>query len=74
MFGADQQLLINEDVQTPLLGNKEGHIFFKIIWSSLSRLKHKIFFWLIAHDRVNTRNMLMRRGMHLDDFTCPNYS
>lgn len=54
-----------------LLRNQGRHILFKHIWRSSSRLRHKIFSWLNAHDRVNIRNMLMRRGMQLDDRFCP---
>lgn len=55
-----------------LMGDEEGHPFFKMIWSSSSKLKHKIFLWLVAHCRINTRSLLQRKGMHLDDTSCPN--
>ena len=55
-----------------LLDNHEEHPFFSLIWDSSSRLKHKIFFWLVAHCRINTRALLLRKGMHLDDIFCPN--
>lgn len=54
------------------MGNEEGHPIFKLIWNSSSRLKHKIFFWLVAHCRINTRELLKRKGMHLDNPFCPN--
>lgn len=55
-----------------LMGDDEGHPIFKLIWDSSSRLKHKIFFSLVAHSRVNTRAMLKRKGMHVDDPVYPN--
>lgn len=54
-----------------LLDQKEEHPFFSIIWRSSSRLKHKILFWLVAHCRINTRALLLRKGMKLDDIHCP---
>lgn len=28
------------------------------------------FSWLLLHDQINTRNMLHRRSMHLDNYNC----
>jgi hypothetical protein len=28
------------------------------------------FFWLVLKDKLSTRNMIRRRGMHLDDYQC----
>lgn len=55
-----------------LMGDVEGHRIFKLIWSSSSRLQHKIFVWLVAHCRINTRALLKRKGMHLGNPFCPN--
>jgi hypothetical protein len=33
-------------------------------------MNHKVFFWLVLKDRINTRDMLRRRGMELDSFVC----
>ena len=55
-----------------LLDPHDEHPFFSIIWKSSSRLKYKIFFWLVAHCRINTRALLLRKGMHLDDIHYPN--
>lgn len=52
--------------------NAEEHPIFRLIWKSKSRLKHKIFFWLAAHERINTRALLKRKGMHLENPFCPN--
>lgn len=48
----------------------EVHASFKWIWKSSCQLKHRIFFWLICKDRLNTRGMLRRRNMHLEDYSC----
>jgi hypothetical protein len=32
-------------------------------------MKHKVFFWLIMKDRLNSR-VLKRKAMQLDDYTC----
>ncbi|TVU25579.1 hypothetical protein EJB05_28081, partial [Eragrostis curvula] len=36
---------------------------------SLTMIEHKVFFWLLLHDRVNTRGLLKRRNMHLDSYS-----
>lgn len=48
----------------------EAHIIFNWLWKSASRIRHKIFLWLLLHDRVNTRNLLKRKYMHLDCYDC----
>ncbi|KAM3292613.1 hypothetical protein ACQJBY_036379 [Aegilops geniculata] len=53
-----------------LMGNYKAHSIFQNLWGTHCRLRHKIFGWLLLHDRINTRNMLHRRNMHLPDSTC----
>lgn len=33
----------------------------KWIWKTCCQLKHKIFYWLLVHDRLNTRALLPRK-------------
>ena len=40
---------------------------FKWIWRSKCTNKWRVFPWLLLADRLNTRNMLKRRGMKLRD-------
>lgn len=55
-----------------LMENGEEHPIFKLIWKSKRRLKRRIFLWLAAHERINTRALLKRKGMHLENPFCPN--
>jgi hypothetical protein len=43
---------------------------FKWLWKSKCQPKHKVFFWLLLKDRLNTRNILKRKNMQLDSFDC----
>lgn len=43
---------------------------FAKIWKNASMLKYKIFFWLLMHDRVNSRNLLHRKSFHLPSYNC----
>lgn len=43
---------------------------YKWLWKSSCRLRHKIFFWLLLHDRVNTRNLLKRKSFTLESYNC----
>ena len=36
-----------------------------------SSIKSFLFFWLVAHNRVNTRSLLHRKGFLLEDYHCP---
>lgn len=40
------------------------------MWQSLVGGKHKFFFWLLLKDRLNTKNLLRCKNMHLDEYTC----
>lgn len=33
-------------------------------------MKHKVFFWLVLNDRVNTTGLLKRRNMFLEAYDC----
>jgi hypothetical protein len=43
---------------------------FKWIWNSSCQARHKFFFWLLLHDRLNTRNILGRKKMNLPCYNC----
>lgn len=43
---------------------------FKWMWKSRARNHHKFFFWLLLRDRLNCRNLLRRKNMHLDCYNC----
>lgn len=38
---------------------------FRWLWNSSCQNKHRVFFWLILQDRLNTRGVLRRRNMNL---------
>jgi hypothetical protein len=40
------------------------------LWKSCCQEKHKVFFWLLFHNRLNTRAMLQRKRFFLPDYTC----
>ena len=43
---------------------------FRWLWKSSCQAKHKFFFWLLLHDRLNTRNLLSRKRFHIPSFNC----
>jgi hypothetical protein len=45
----------------------EIHQPFCWIWRSKCNSKHKLFAWLVLHDRINTKDMLLRRHWHVTD-------
>ena len=47
-----------------------AHAIFQKIWKSVAILIYKIFFWLLLHDRLNTRNLLSRKYFHLPSYSC----
>ena len=59
---------------TKLIGHSEASPLFKQLCASSNLGKHKFFFWLLIRDRLNTRNLLKRKNMELDDYTCVLYN
>jgi hypothetical protein len=43
---------------------------FKWIWKSSCQARHKFFFWLLLHDRLNIRNLLGRKKFLIQSYTC----
>jgi hypothetical protein len=39
-------------------------------WKSCAMHKHKIFFWVLLQDRLNTRDMLERKNFHVESHDC----
>ena len=43
---------------------------YKWFWKCSCQQKHKVFFWLLINDRLNTRGLLRRKNMVLDSYSC----
>ena len=43
---------------------------FNWIWNSSCQPKHKVVFWRLLHDKLNTRNLLRRKTFHLESYNC----
>jgi hypothetical protein len=56
-----------------LLGSQQVQPDYGWIWKYACQMKHKVFFWLLVHDRLNTRDMLRKKHMHLEYYTCELY-
>ena len=53
-----------------LIGHTETSPLFNWMWASNNLGKHKFFFWLLLRDRINTRNLLRRKNMDLQNYNC----
>lgn len=53
-----------------LIRHRQIHEGFLWPWKCFCQPKHKVFFWLLLRDRLSTRNILRRKNMHLDSFSC----
>jgi hypothetical protein len=53
-----------------MMGHNEVIPHFSWLWKSSCQPRHKIFFWLLFHDRLNTRNLLGRKNFHLQCYDC----
>jgi hypothetical protein len=42
----------------------------KWLWKSCCQDKHRVFFWLLIHNRLNTRALLQRKNFYMTDYTC----
>jgi hypothetical protein len=53
-----------------LIGTQHAPKLFTWLWESSCQPKHKFFFWLLLHDRLNTRNLLRRKNCQLQAYNC----
>jgi hypothetical protein len=53
-----------------LIGSYQTHLAYKWIWKSKCQMKHKVFFWLLLRDILNTSGLLRRKHMYLDSYVC----
>jgi hypothetical protein len=53
-----------------MIGFSPAPKIFSILWKSSCQAKHKFFFWLLLHDRLNTRNLLRRKCFVLQSYQC----
>lgn len=55
---------------TKLQDQSEASPLFTWLWGSSNLGKHKFFFWLLLWDRLSTHNLLRRKRMFLEDYSC----
>lgn len=54
-----------------LVGHKHTHPTYNWLWNSKCQMKYKVsFFWLLLKDRLSTKELLQRKNMELDSYTC----
>jgi hypothetical protein len=69
-FGHTHGAIQSSAVKRPITSNSEASPLFFGLWASCNLGKHKFFFWLLIRDILNTTNLLRRKNMELDDYTC----
>jgi hypothetical protein len=60
----------SQDAYKAMIGYSPAPKIFSLIWKSSCQAKHKFFFWLLLHDRLNTRNLLRRKKLQLQSYQC----
>lgn len=51
-------------------GTQPASPLFALLWQSQVQNKTKFFFWLFLRDRLNTRNLLRRKNMYFESYSC----
>jgi hypothetical protein len=72
LCNASSSLFSSQKAYSHMAGNQSTYPIFSWLWKSKCQPKHKVFFWLLLKDRLNTRSFLRQRSMPLDSFTCDN--
>ena len=67
-WGSNQS--ITKKIYGYLINGEDAAATFKWIWKSCCLPRHKFFCWLMLNDRINTCDLLTRKGMHLDSTVC----
>ena len=63
-------IFVSTKIYRRLVGHHIVHDSYRWLWKCQCQPKHEVFLWLLISDRLSTRNLLRRRGMDLDSFTC----
>jgi hypothetical protein len=58
LCNASSSLFSSQKIYSHLMGNQWTHPIFTWMWKSKCQPKHKVFFWLLLKDRLNTRAFL----------------
>jgi hypothetical protein len=53
-----------------IIGINDASPIFKWMWTSCVMGKQKFFFWLLLRGRLNIRELLKRKNIKLQDYTC----
>jgi len=69
-FYLRQPLFSTTKAYIALIGHRRTHPLFKRMWKTKCQMKHKVFFWLLLKDRINTWDILQRKRMELESVTC----
>lgn len=72
LCNASSSLFSSQKIYSHLMGNQWTHPIFTWLWKSKCQPKHKVFFWLLLKDRLNTRALLRQRAILLDSYTYDN--
>jgi hypothetical protein len=62
--------LSSQKAYKAMIGFSPAPKIFTFLWESSCQAKHKFFFWLLLHDRLNTRNLLRRKNFMLQSYQC----
>jgi hypothetical protein len=54
------------------MGQTQVHPIYRHLWKSKCQSKHRVFYWLWLKNRLNTRDMLRRKNMELESYSCEN--
>lgn len=68
--GGNSDTYSTKKVYRSLMGHIDIHPVYKWIWKSRAQPKHRVFFWLLFKDRLNTKNILRRKKMDLNSYHC----
>jgi hypothetical protein len=54
------------------MGQTQVHPIYRHLWKSKCQPKHRVFYWLWLKNRLNIRDMLRRKNMTLESYSCEN--
>jgi hypothetical protein len=53
-----------------LMRNDGAMSALKWMWKGYCQQRHKVFFWLLIHNRLNTRALLQWKNFVMNDYSC----
>jgi hypothetical protein len=70
VYTRGSRIFTSKQAYDSLKGHSQAPVPFHWLWKSRCQGKHRVFFWLLLNDRLNTKNLLRRKRFNVLSVAC----